>query len=118
MLSKGVPASECLQKNCLVSSNVLVKDFARWYCKSRSSWLALKPNLKSVQKNILKKFFAGFQRITKAEISDEKYGFLLLKSPIHVYQYEMPIPRGSAILSLNLTQECILSLCPLYLTLL
>ncbi len=48
----------------------------------------------------------------------EKYGFLFLKSPIHVYQYEMPVPRGSAILSMNLTQECILSLCPLYLTLL
>jgi hypothetical protein len=29
----------------------------------------------------------------------EKYGFLFLKSPIHVYQYEMPVPRGSAILS-------------------
>ena len=35
MPNKGVPASECLQKNCLVPSNVLVKDFARWYCKSR-----------------------------------------------------------------------------------
>jgi hypothetical protein len=22
----------------------------------------------------------------------EKYGFLFLKSPIHVYQYEMPVP--------------------------
>ena len=51
-------------------------------------------------------------------ILSEKYGFLFLKSPIHVYQYEMPVRRGSAILSLNLTQECILSLCPLYLTLL
>jgi hypothetical protein len=30
----------------------------------------------------------------------EKYGFLFLKSPIHVYQYEMPVRRGSAILSL------------------
>jgi len=70
MSSKGVPASECLQKNCPVPSNVLVKDFARWYCKSRSGRLAPKPNLKSV-KNILKKFFAGFQRITETEISDE-----------------------------------------------
>src|SRR5271154_2283472 len=43
----------------------------------------------------------------------EKYGFLKIKSPIHVYQYEMPVPHGSAIL-----QECSLSLCPLYLTLL
>ena len=44
----------------------------------------------------------------------EKYGFLKIKSPIHVYQYEIPLPR----LFMNLTQECILSLCPLYLTLL
>jgi hypothetical protein len=58
MSSKDVPASKCL------------KDFARWYCKSRSGRLALRPNLKSV-KNILKKFFAGFQRITETEISDE-----------------------------------------------
>ena len=69
MSSKGVPASECLQKNCPVPSNVLVKDFARWYWKSRSGRLAPKPNLKSV-KNILKKFFAGFQRITETEIGD------------------------------------------------
>jgi hypothetical protein len=48
----------------------------------------------------------------------EKYGFLFQKSAIHVYQYEMPAPRGSAILSMNLSQECILRLCPLYLTLL
>src|SRR5271168_4740664 len=31
----------------------------------------------------------------------EKYVFLFLKSPIHVYQYEMPVPRGSAILSIE-----------------
>jgi hypothetical protein len=36
----------------------------------------------------------------------DKYGFLKIKSPIHVYQYEIPVPR----LSMNLTQECILSL--------
>jgi hypothetical protein len=36
----------------------------------RSGRLASKPNLKSV-KSILKKFFAGFQRITETEISDE-----------------------------------------------
>src|SRR5271155_4812987 len=24
----------------------------------------------------------------------EKYGFFRIKSPIHVYQYEMPVPRG------------------------
>jgi hypothetical protein len=34
----------------------------------------------------------------------EKYGFLFLKSPIHVYQYEMPVLHASAILSLILTR--------------
>jgi hypothetical protein len=49
---------------------VLIKDFARWYCKPRCGWLALRPNLKLVR-NILKKFFAGFERITETEISNE-----------------------------------------------
>ena len=49
---------------------MLVKDFARWYCKSRTGRLAPEPNIKSV-KNILKKFLAGFQRITETEISKE-----------------------------------------------
>jgi hypothetical protein len=70
MSKKGVPASECLQKSCPAPNNVLVKDFARWYCKSRRSRLAPLPNLKSVR-NILKKFFAGFERITETEISNE-----------------------------------------------
>jgi hypothetical protein len=35
MSMQGVPASECLQKNCPAPSNVQVKEFARWYCKSR-----------------------------------------------------------------------------------
>jgi hypothetical protein len=55
MSNKGVLASEYPQKNCPVANNVLVKDFARWYCKSCSGRLAPRPNLKSV-KNILKKF--------------------------------------------------------------
>ena len=80
MSRKGVPASECLKKNCPVPSNVLVKDFARWYCKSRSGRLASRPNLKSV-KNILKKFFAGFQRITETEISDE------LRNDVYIHAY-------------------------------
>src|SRR5271168_4826597 len=40
MSIKGVPTSECLQENCPVPSNVLVKDLARWYCKSRAGRLA------------------------------------------------------------------------------
>jgi hypothetical protein len=38
--TKGVPASECLQKNYPASSNVLVKDFTRWYCLQVPSWPA------------------------------------------------------------------------------
>jgi hypothetical protein len=66
----GVPASECLQKNSPAPSNVFLKKFARWYHKSRRGRLAPKPNLKSVI-IILKKFFAGFQRLIRTEISDE-----------------------------------------------
>jgi hypothetical protein len=70
MSKMGVPASECLQRNNPAPSNVLVKEFARWYCKSRHGRLARQPNIKSVQ-NILKKFFAGFQRVTETKINDE-----------------------------------------------
>jgi len=58
MSTKDVPTSECLRKNSTLPSSVLVKDFARWYCKSRTGRLAPEPNIKSV-KNVLKKFFAG-----------------------------------------------------------
>jgi hypothetical protein len=70
MSRKGIPASKCLKKNCPALNNVLIKDFARWYCKSRCGRLAPVPNLKSAR-NILKKFFAGFERITETEISNE-----------------------------------------------
>jgi len=70
MSRKGVPASECLQKNFPALNNVLVKDFARWYCKPRRGRLAPVPNLNSVR-NMLKKFFAGFERIIETEISSE-----------------------------------------------
>ena len=65
-----MPASECLQKGCPPPSNMLIKKFARWYCKSRRGWLAPTPNIKSV-KTTLGRFFAGFQRVTGTEISDE-----------------------------------------------
>jgi hypothetical protein len=66
MSRKGIPASECLQKNCPAPNNELVKDFALWHCKSHRGWLAPVPGLKSVR-NILKKFFAGFERIIKTD---------------------------------------------------
>ena|SRR2546423_86598 len=49
---------------------MFLKKFARWYCKSRRGRLAPMPNIKSV-KTTLKRFFAGFQRVTGTEISDE-----------------------------------------------
>ena len=70
MSIKGVPASECLRKNCPAPSNALVKDFARWYCRSRAGRLAPVPNIGSVR-SILKGFFAGFHRLTGTEISEE-----------------------------------------------
>jgi hypothetical protein len=39
----------------------------------------------------------------------EKYGFLLLKRPIHVYQYEMPVLRGSAIVQCDNQGACLFS---------
>src|SRR2546421_3478702 len=46
---RGVPASECLRKNCPAPSNVLVKDFLRWYFKSRAGRLDEKPNIKCIR---------------------------------------------------------------------
>ena len=50
-------------------SDVLVKGFLRWYCKSRTGRLDKKPNIKSVR-NTTKKFYSGFQRVTGTEISE------------------------------------------------
>ena len=55
MSRQGVLASECLQKGCPPPSNMLIKKFARWYCKSRRGRLAPTPNIKSV-KTTLKGF--------------------------------------------------------------
>jgi hypothetical protein len=70
MSRRGLPASECLQKDCPPPSNMLIKKFARWYCKSRRGRLAPVPSFKSV-KAILKRFFAGFERVTGTEIRNE-----------------------------------------------
>lgn len=69
MSRKGISAAECLRENCPVPNNVTVKDFARWYCKSRHGRLGSVPNDTSVR-NTVKKFFSGFERITKTKIPD------------------------------------------------
>ena len=70
MANKSIPAAECLYKGCPAPSNVLVKDFTRWYCASRSGRLDKRPNLNIVQ-NMLKKFSGSFVRVTGTEIDDE-----------------------------------------------
>ena len=62
-------AAECLRENCPVPSNVTVKAFARWYCKSRRGRLGETPNDTSVR-NTMKKFFSGFERVTSTKIPD------------------------------------------------
>jgi hypothetical protein len=69
MSRKGVSAADCLRENCPVPSNMTVKGFARWYCKSRRGRLEEVPNETSVR-NTTKKFFSGFERITKTKIPD------------------------------------------------
>ena len=69
MSRKGISAAECLRENCPIPSNVTVKDFARWYCKSRRGRLGEVPNDTSVR-NTVKKFFSGFERITQTKIPD------------------------------------------------
>ena len=56
MSCKGISAAECLRENCPVPTNVTVKDFARWYCKSRRGRLGEVPNDTSVR-NTVKNFF-------------------------------------------------------------
>lgn len=70
MSAKGVSAAECLSERCPFPSNVLLKDFARWHCKSRRGRLGEKPNDTSVR-NMVKKFFSGFERVTKTKIPDQ-----------------------------------------------
>jgi hypothetical protein len=67
---KAASAAECLRENCPVPSNVVVKAFARWSCKSRSGRLAESPNLTSV-KNMLKKSFSGFESVTGTAIVEK-----------------------------------------------
>ncbi|KAF7511471.1 hypothetical protein GJ744_004660 [Endocarpon pusillum] len=70
MSHKGMSATECLHKGCPPPSNVFVKDFARWYYKSRQGQLDELPNNTSVR-NTIKKFFGGFLRVTGTKIPDE-----------------------------------------------
>jgi len=69
MSRKSVSAVECLREECPVPSNADLKDFARWYCKSRRGRLGEMPNDISVR-NIMKKFFSGFEKIIKTKILD------------------------------------------------
>jgi hypothetical protein len=62
--SQSIPASEFLREKCPVPSNATIKDFARWYCKSRSGRLTPEPNLVSVT-NTLKKNFDDFEQVTE-----------------------------------------------------
>jgi hypothetical protein len=68
--SQGIAASECLPKGCRPPSNVLLKDFARWYTKSLTGRLDPEPNDVSVR-NTLKKFYSEFERVTGTAISQE-----------------------------------------------
>ena len=68
MSRKGVPAAECLREECPVPSNILVEDFARWYCKSRRGRLDDGSNKTPVRNTV--KFFSGFERVTKTKIPD------------------------------------------------
>ena len=70
MSNKGVTATECLYTGWAPPTNVIVKEFARWYCMSRSGRIEKRPNLTSV-KNLLKKLFSGFTRVTGTTLSDE-----------------------------------------------
>jgi hypothetical protein len=69
MSRMGISAAECLRENCPVPNNVIVKDFARWYYKSRRGRLGERPNDISVR-NTVKKFFSGFERIIKIKNLD------------------------------------------------
>src|ERR1700722_4262790 len=60
--AQSIPASEFLREKCPVTSNITIKYFARWYCKSRSGRLAPEPNLVSTT-NTLKKFSSTLRGI-------------------------------------------------------
>lgn len=60
----------CLYHDCFASFNVFVKNFARWYCASRFDKMIKRFNF-TIVKNILKKFFSDFVRVTRTNISDE-----------------------------------------------
>jgi hypothetical protein len=66
---KGFSAAEYLRENCPFPSNATVKDFARWYCKSRRGRLDKRLNDISVR-NTMKKFFSGFEKVTRTKIPD------------------------------------------------
>jgi hypothetical protein len=70
MPRQGIAALECLPKGCPPLSNVFFKDFARRYIKSSPGRPGTEPSEVSVR-NILKKFYNGFERVSGTEISQE-----------------------------------------------
>ena len=66
--SIGVFVFEYLREGSSASSNVIIKEFVRWYCKSRSGRLGLEPNIVSVNDK-LKKLYRGFELAIGIEIS-------------------------------------------------
>lgn len=69
MTNKAISTAACLYECCPAPSDVLVEDFARRYCPSLSGRPDKQRNLTTVQ-NMLKKFFGGFVRVTRAKIVD------------------------------------------------
>jgi len=68
---QGIAALECLPKECPPLSNVFFPQrFTRWYIKSSPGRFGTEPNDVSVR-NILKKFYNGFERVSGTEIIQE-----------------------------------------------
>lgn len=84
MSSRGVDVNECFHRGSPAPTNVTVKDFARWYCVSRSGRIDHRPNLTSM-KNMLKKFFSGFVRVTETILSDEFRNDIYTVSYLYTY---------------------------------
>jgi len=83
----GVSASECLREGCPPPTNVTVKEFARWYCKSRPGRLNKEPTLASLD-NVLQRFFKGFEQATGTPIGKEFRNdiYLVCISPYDMFQ--------------------------------
>jgi hypothetical protein len=70
MSDKKIDVDKCLCQESSASINVIVKEFARWYCVLRIDKIDHRFNLISM-KNMLKKFFSDFMRVTETILNDE-----------------------------------------------